>query len=53
MLGLGRMIDGTHHTGLVVHGWQAVTFAVAYAPLAAWGPLLGLLTVHYYRRRRA
>jgi hypothetical protein len=52
MLSLGRMIDGTHGTGLVVHGWQAVVFAVAYAPLAAWGPLLGIVTMHYYRRRR-
>ena len=51
MLSQGRMIDGTHHAGLVVHGWQAVVFAVAYAPLATWGPLLGVLTVHYHRRR--
>ncbi|GAA4610560.1 hypothetical protein GCM10023195_43810 [Actinoallomurus liliacearum] len=52
MSGLGRMIDGSHRTGLVVHGWQSVVFVVAYGPLVAWGPLLGLLTVHYYRRRR-
>ncbi|MCO5970895.1 hypothetical protein [Actinoallomurus soli] len=52
MAGLGRMIDGAHRSGLVVHGWQSVAFVVAYGPLAAWGPLLGLLTVHYYRRRR-
>lgn len=51
MLSLGRMVDGTRGTGLVVHGWQAVAFAVAYAPLLAWGPLLGIVTVHYYRRR--
>jgi hypothetical protein len=25
----------------------------AYLPLLAWGPLLGAVTVHYYRRRRA
>jgi hypothetical protein len=37
----------------VVHGWQAVVFGVAYAPLAVWGPLLGIVTVHYCRRRRA
>ncbi|MEV5706545.1 hypothetical protein [Actinoallomurus sp. NPDC052274] len=52
MSGLGRMIDGSHRTGLVVHGWQSVVLVVAYGPLVAWGPLLGLLTVHYYRRRR-
>ncbi|MGW7486214.1 hypothetical protein [Streptomyces sp. NPDC054786] len=52
MLSLGRTINGTHGTGVVVHGWQTVVFAVAYAPLAAWGPLLGIVTVHYYRRRR-
>ncbi|MDH6112136.1 hypothetical protein P3T36_006837 [Kitasatospora sp. MAP12-15] len=52
MLSLGRMVNGTRGTGVVVHGWQAVVFAVSYAPLAAWGPLLGTVTVHYYRRRR-
>lgn len=52
MLSLGRMVNGTLGTGVIVHGWQAVVFAVAYAPLAAWGPLLGIVTVHYYRRRR-
>lgn len=45
------MINGSP-AGLVVHGWQAVAFWVTYAPLAAWGPLLGLLTAHYFRRRR-
>jgi hypothetical protein len=43
MLSLGRMVNGTRGTGLLVHGWQAVVFAVAYAPLAAWGPLLGIV----------
>ncbi|GIH16894.1 hypothetical protein [Rugosimonospora africana] len=52
MVSLGRMVDGTRGIGLVVHGWQAVAFAIAYAPLAAWGPLLGIVTVSYYRRRR-
>ncbi|SDL45075.1 hypothetical protein SAMN05216298_3865 [Glycomyces sambucus] len=48
--GLG--IDG-EPTRLVVHGWQTAVFWVAYAPLAAWGPLLAVLTVHYVRRRTA
>ena len=39
--------------GPVTHGWQTVAFAVAYVPLLAWGPLLGVLTMHYYRRRRS
>ncbi|MET7333151.1 hypothetical protein [Nonomuraea sp. NPDC005650] len=51
MLASGRMING-NPSGLIVHGWQAVVFWVTYAPLAAWGPLLGLLTVHYFNRRR-
>ncbi|MFF2039908.1 hypothetical protein ACFVVX_05735 [Kitasatospora sp. NPDC058170] len=38
--------------GVITHGWQTVVFWAAYLPLAAWGPLLGVLTVHYYRRRR-
>ena len=53
MLSLGRMINGTRGTGVIVHGWQAVAFTMTYAPLAAWGPLLGIVTVHYHRRRRA
>ncbi|MEV4108452.1 hypothetical protein [Nonomuraea sp. NPDC049695] len=40
-------------TGLVTHGWQTVIFNVTYWPLAAWSPLLALVTVHYYRRRTA
>lgn len=50
MFAFGRMINGSPG-GLIVHGWQTVAFWVTYAPLAAWGPLLGVLTVHYFRRR--
>jgi hypothetical protein len=50
MFAFGRGVDGDR-SGLVVHGWQNVAFWVAYLPLAAWGPLLGVLTIHYYRRR--
>jgi len=53
MLSLGRTIDGAAPTGIVTHGWQTVAFVLAYAPLAAWGPLLGAVTIHYYRRRRS
>ncbi|MFE0459507.1 hypothetical protein ACFW1A_09630 [Kitasatospora sp. NPDC058965] len=52
MFARGRMLDGSHAVGLVTHGAQTVAFWVAYLPLAAWGPLLGVLTAHYYRRRR-
>jgi hypothetical protein len=53
MFAQGRMLDGTHANGLVTHGAQTVLFWAAYLPLAAWGPLLWVLTAHYYRRRRA
>ncbi|BBJ42891.1 hypothetical protein SSPO_056090 [Streptomyces antimycoticus] len=52
MIALDMKIDG-EPLGLAIHGWQSVAFWIAYAPLVAWGPLLGVLTVHYYRRRRA
>ncbi|WP_395297056.1 hypothetical protein ACF9IK_29180 [Kitasatospora hibisci] len=52
MSALGLMING-NPDGTVTHGWQTVVFWVAYGPLAAWGPLVGALTVQYYRRRRA
>ncbi|MCD0444031.1 hypothetical protein LO763_10390 [Glycomyces sp. A-F 0318] len=52
MYAFGLGIDG-EPTELVVNGWQNVVFWIAYAPLALWGPLLAVLTVHYYRRRSA
>jgi hypothetical protein len=51
MIASGRMVDGTPAAPITA-GWQTPVFWVAYLPLAAWGPLLGVLTVHYYRRRR-
>ncbi|WP_431774012.1 hypothetical protein [Streptomyces cucumeris] len=51
MSALGLKITG-EPDDLAVHGWQVAAFWFAYAPLAAWGPMLGILTVHYYRRRR-
>jgi hypothetical protein len=50
MIALGRTVQG-EVAGVDPHGWQAVAFDVAYWPLAAWGPLLGLVTLHYHRRR--
>ncbi len=31
--------------------WGTWLLNIAYAPLLLWGPLLGMVTVHYYRRR--
>jgi hypothetical protein len=51
MLSRNRMISGSGQPGLHLHGWQTVVFTAAYLPLIAWGPLLGAVTIHYYRRR--
>jgi hypothetical protein len=32
-------------------GWSLAAFYVAYLPLLLWGPLLGAVTVAYWRRR--
>lgn len=53
MISLGHKVDGSGAAGFGTHGWREAVFYGAYWPLAAWGPLLGILTVHYYRRRRA
>ncbi|WP_051466964.1 hypothetical protein [Actinomadura oligospora] len=33
------------------HHWQGILALAAYAPLILWGPLLGILTIAYWRRR--
>jgi hypothetical protein len=33
------------------HQWQLNLLIASYAPLLAWGPLLAVVTVAYYRRR--
>ncbi|WUT01064.1 hypothetical protein OHA46_32130 [Streptomyces sp. NBC_00708] len=33
-------------------GWETVYFYASYAPLVLWGPMLGILTYAYWRRRR-
>ena len=53
---LGRRVDGTPLAGegpLGFDGWKGLLAIAAYAPLLLWGPLLGALTVSYWRRRRA
>lgn len=32
-------------------GWETVYFYAAYLPLVLWGPMLGILTYAYWRRR--
>ncbi|MGW3495218.1 hypothetical protein [Streptomyces sp. NPDC001020] len=51
MCALGRSING-EPSPMNMHGWQHVAFWVSYTPLGLWGPLLAVLTVHYYRRRQ-
>ncbi|MFD5102833.1 hypothetical protein [Streptomyces albidochromogenes] len=34
-------------------GWEAAWFYFCYAPLTLWRPLLGVLTVAYWKRRSA
>ncbi|MFI6601432.1 hypothetical protein ACIBHX_34725 [Nonomuraea sp. NPDC050536] len=52
MISRGLKINGDP-AAMITHGWQTVIFNVMYWPLAAWSPLLALVTVHYYRRRTA
>jgi hypothetical protein len=52
---LGRRIDGgplTSNAPLGFSDWQGTVAVVAYAPLLLWGPLLGGVTVSYWKRRR-
>jgi hypothetical protein len=52
---LGRRVDGGPLTGnapLSLDDWQGLVAVVAYAPLLLWGPLLGGVTISYWRRRR-
>lgn len=52
MAGMGRMVNGHEGTGLQMNTWQQIVFGLSYGPLVAWGPLLGAVTIQYYRRRR-
>ena len=51
---LGLRIDGRPHgqDAVVTFGdWQGLVTVAAYAPLLLWGPLLGAVTISYWRRR--
>jgi hypothetical protein len=58
--GIGALLTTVYGVGLVYSmfnaemdgsGWGLLLINVTYAPLVLWGPLLGAVTVHYYRRR--
>ncbi|WP_433436230.1 hypothetical protein [Nonomuraea sp. CA-141351] len=46
----GRILPADFPLG--VHDWKGLLAIAAYAPLLLWGPLLGALTVAYWRRTR-
>lgn len=51
---LGLTIQGhalTANAILNFDDWKGVLAVMAYAPLLLWGPLLGVVTVAYWRRR--
>lgn len=52
---LGMRING-HPLGsdsvLSVGDWKGLVATIAYAPLLLWGPLLGAVTISYWKRRR-
>ncbi|MGI5347473.1 hypothetical protein ACQEU8_04690 [Streptomyces sp. CA-250714] len=41
----------TLHAEMDITPWGKWILDLSYIPMAAWGPLLGVVTVHYYRRR--
>jgi hypothetical protein len=52
---LGQRLDGsplTSNAPLSFDDWQGLVAVVAYAPLLLWGPLLGGVTISYWKRRR-
>lgn len=54
-MSLGLRIDGRPQAaaGPVSFGdWKGLVAVAAYAPLLLWGPLLGAVTISYWKRRR-
>ncbi|MFF1560692.1 hypothetical protein [Streptomyces sp. NPDC058279] len=41
----------TVHAEMDITPWGEWLMNMCYVPLVAWGPLLGAVTLHYYRRR--
>jgi hypothetical protein len=53
-MGLGLRVDGRPQAADAPPGfgdWQGLVAVAAYAPLLLWGPLLGAVTVSYWKRR--
>ncbi|HEY3981378.1 MAG TPA: hypothetical protein VGM79_29265 [Streptosporangiaceae bacterium] len=53
-MSLGLRIDGRPQAADAPLGfgdWQGLVAVAAYAPLVLWGPLLGAVTVSYWKRR--
>jgi hypothetical protein len=54
-LSLGLRLDGRPSpvdAPLSLGDWKGLVAVAAYAPLLLWGPLLGAVTISYWRRRR-
>ncbi|NEC67085.1 hypothetical protein [Streptomyces sp. SID9727] len=41
----------TLHADMEITPWGQWVMTLCYVPIVAWGPLLGVVTAHYYRRR--
>ncbi|MEU9591629.1 hypothetical protein AB0D84_18195 [Streptomyces sp. NPDC048193] len=41
----------TLHADMAITPWGEWVMTVCYVPIVAWGPLLAVVTTHYYRRR--
>jgi hypothetical protein len=41
----------TLHAQMAITPWGEWVMTVCYVPVVAWGPLLAVVTTHYYRRR--
>jgi hypothetical protein len=50
MVALDRKVNGAAGS-VQLDGLQSVAFWITYGPLVLWGPLLWIVTVHYWRRR--
>ncbi|WP_129843214.1 hypothetical protein [Streptomyces sp. RFCAC02] len=41
----------TLHSDMAITPWGEWVMTICYVPMIAWGPLLAVVTAHYYRRR--
>lgn len=41
----------TLHADMAITPWGQWVMTLCYVPIVAWGPLLAVVTAHYYRRR--